>query len=336
MHDAIVASKKFKLVQQANVDKYLTDLTADDISPFTSSLHEVLVAKYGPASLLLDELNDIRESLMSITDDHGVFDDSFIGAMSDVFTPDTFVELFDKINQNRCGDVVSRLGRYLDKMKTSAIAGSIFTAGLSLLIYAFIDDLSDIHSRLKHWYKRAKRFEYYVGESVLNNGMSIGELNNESDKTPKLIDRGYYTRLPRYLIPVDYGSKKVKYRRKNWLGKVEVATRKKDLGIRWVELRFVNAFVYNLHRKSERITGLQVPDVYSPTSMLDWDIKSITFNYNRTKSYGVFDVIDSINKLLKSDVPATLTLSNAQTEINPGTSIFFEIYDTSNVYMLFG
>lgn len=331
MHDAIVASKKFKLVQQANVDKYLTDLTTDDISPFTSSLHEVLVAKYGPASLLLDELNDIRESLMSITDDHGVFDDSFIGAMSDVFTPDTFVELFDKINQNRCGDVVSRLGRYLDKMKTSAIAGSIFTAGLSLLIYAFIDDLSDIHSRLKHWYKRAKRFEYYVGESVLNNGMSIGELNNESDKTPKLIDRGYYTRLPRYLIPVDYGSKKVKYRRKNWLGKVEVATRKKDLGIRWVELRFVNAFVYNLHRKSERITGLQVPDVYSPTSMLDWDIKSITFNYNRTKSYGVFDVIDSINKLLKSDVPATLTLSNAQTEINPGTSIFFEIYDTSNV-----
>lgn len=331
MNDAIIASKKFKSVQQASADKYLSDLTTDDISPFTSSLHEVLVAKYGPANLLLDELNDIRESLMSITDDHGVLDDSFSSALSDIFTPDTFVELFDKINKNQCGDVVSRMGRYLDKMRTSAIAGSIFTAGASLLIYAFIDDLSDIHSRLKNWYKRAKRFEYYVGESVLNNGMSIGELNSDADRTPKLIDRGYYTRLPRYLVPVDYGSVKVKYRRKNWLGKVEVATRKKDLGIRWVELRFVNAFVYNLHRKSERITGLQVPDVYSAKSRLDWDIKSLTFEYTRTKGNDVFDVIDSINKLLKSDIPATLTLTNAQTEINPGTSIFFEIYDTSNV-----
>ena len=322
VYDAIRASKQFKESQK----KYdnLLDLNSSDITPFNTSLREILVAKYSPSTNLLDDLKEIYDELLNVSENHDIFSDETNLIMpSEIFTPSDYSNIISLIWDNRVGDTISKLEASIHKMNSGS--DSLSSSGMSLIAMNVASDIDHVLAKLKQWYHKAKKYEYYVGESITGNGKSIGFNNEEVDKTPAIIDRGYYSILPRYLVPVDYGTKKVKYRKKNWLGKVEVSTKKKDLGIRWVELRFVNAFVYNLHRKSEQITGIQVPDVLTATNALNWRLKSIKYDAHVNTN-----IISGMAKLLSSDITATMTLAMPQQDVGVGKTLYFEIYDSAN------
>lgn len=297
--------------RQNDVYEQLKSINTDDISPYNTSLREMLVARFGPKSKLLEELEAIEQDILEYTEENA------LGISADTFVPGDISKNVNLIRGNRVDDAIRNLREQVRNLRLIAVAGGVLTVGLGAAGLVLANFLDNEISKLESWRKRAYSFEYYTGESILSNGRSIGELNQDATPSPPLIDRGLYSIYPRLLIPVDMGVRKTRRRRKNIFGKHEWVKSTKDMGIRWCEVYFVNAFVHNIKRKSEKITGIQIP-VNPVDNPLEWEIDSITHVEINDPSTG-------------DEIETTLVLKNSQNVVNPGVQIFFEISDRSNI-----
>ena len=300
----------------------LAPLLYDDLSPYDSSARDVLNAMYGPRDVLLADLKELVQELNSYQKDN------IAGVDAADFIPGNFASNLSKLGTNQFDDGLAGLQDQINNLRAAGIAAGILTGGLAtaaaFILASYLEDSVD---KLRKWRRKAGLFEHYTGESIIGNGYSINELASVTNTTPELKDLGMYKHLTRMLIPVDMGTVRAKRKKKNFFGKVVWEKYKKDLGIRWVEVYFVNAFVHELHRSAENITGVQInndPEI----NPLNWDISSFTTTASFAKLIEG-SLLGSVTS--ESIVDTTLKLSTKQSVVNAGTQIYFEVYDSTSL-----
>jgi len=161
------------------------------------------------------------------------------------------------------------LRKVLNRIQSAAALASYGTfglsAGLSAAIavaielfktqFAVIDDtLNEIY-----WY------QHFTNESILEDRSFFYEeqRNIVTDSTSIIAGQqaqrnnfNYDQRLARLLIPVDYGVLRKKKRSKNLFGFSTTTYTTEDLGVRWVEIKFVDTNVFSKYRQNDTPSGL--------------------------------------------------------------------------------
>lgn len=128
----------------------------------------------------------------------------------------------------------------------TAVTGGAFVAALVMAALRIVERRFD---ELDYTVKRIRWFQKYTNQSVFNNGGFIYESRLSRN------DFKYNTQLSRVLIPVDFGTKKVKYKKKNFFGFSYNAYRRIDLGVRWVEVSFIDTSTFSKYRKNDTPAG---------------------------------------------------------------------------------
>jgi hypothetical protein len=276
--DSINASVDF--LERMNARDELLPIPSEDISPFNSSIKEVVMAIVGNSEELYAELQEIYDdaegsfvnSLSSLSSFGFAFSGSGIDRNK---TPtENYEELTDAVSQ--LTDAVSTFSTY------GILSGN---------------SVGSAANKLAKFIKKALWFEKYAGEYILPDGRSV-----DHDRTGVPIAHNH-RRLARLLVPIDMGFKTVRKKIPGVFGSITVTT-KKDMGVRWAEVSFINADVYRQYRQSDIVSGVE----HNGLSLRIDDISS-TFT-------GV-----------ANDNLVTLTLSEPQYIAEPGSKIVLEIYD---------
>lgn len=304
--DATTASKTFIPYQQSKGN--LLPVTNPD--PFMSSLEQVIIGRLGTREELFDEIRGIEEDIINY------LNSNFLAEME--FSTDDFISNFKKIYHNQATDGVQGMRGQISDGLALALIATIGAGAVGILFIAFAKKLETYVNRVDDLIGKIGSYEYYTGQSVIGNGLSINERNSSNPVSPPLLDRELYKIPASILIPVDFGSKKVKYQTKDSSGKLITKTRKKDMGIRWVQVSFVNAFVYDMYRKSEVISGTQVNTI--------WNITSITQGAGISVQLPDHSSTQAQNQ---TQYPTTITVS-PQSDADVGSTIYLQIYDSSS------
>lgn len=307
--DATLASKNFIPYQQSKGNL----LPVTNPNPFMSSLEQVIIGRLGTRDELFDEIRGIEDDIINY------LNSNFLADMD--FSADDFISNFKLIYHNRATDGVQAMRGQIYAGLALAIAATIVGGAAGILFIAFAKKLETYVDQIDSLIGKIGSYEYYTGQSVIGNGRSINELNDPNGGNPlshQLVDRELYKIPASILIPVDFGSKKVKYQTKDSSGKLITKTRKKDMGIRWVQVNFVNAFVYDMYRKSEVISGTQINT--------NWNIISVS------QGDGIAVQLpdpSSTQAQTPTQYPTTIVVA-PQSDADVGTTIYLQLYDSSS------
>ncbi|MEI6297944.1 MAG: hypothetical protein WCO84_10015, partial [bacterium] len=170
-------------------------------------------------------------------------------------------------------------------IEVSYLAVGVPNPVLVVIIQSIGASLREDKARIELLERKIKWYEKYTNESVFDNNEYLGtyKRNDDAQPNPMPVDLfAYDKQLARILLPVDFGYKKKK---KKIAGGLSV-TIKENIGIRWVEMLFIDSAVLDNHRPSTSIPG-----------------KKQTINKPIT-------VINTNNTTLNSDIEVTIQVPN--------------------------
>jgi len=119
--------------------------------------------------------------------------------------------------------------------------------------------LSDIRTRTNEFELLIKKIEWYerfTSESIFENKDMLIDNNTKNDKRRLVEKNNPNIKLARILLPVDFGIKTIRTRRRGWFRRARY--KRIDNGVRWVELRFIDTRVLSLFRPNEREAGVNL------------------------------------------------------------------------------
>ena len=144
-----------------------------------------------------------------------------------------------------------------DGISTTIAAGTLVSgvgalAGTATL---FLDDSSELLKELEDTVNKIKRYESWTNESVFpasaGEGVSKYFFSNLTTGSPPLTFQNFEwdKRVARVLVPVDFGYKKSKRKRKVF-GFSFTDYVYEDLGVRWVYVNLIDTSAFNAYRRS--------------------------------------------------------------------------------------
>jgi hypothetical protein len=254
--------------------------TADQISIADVSIKEAMIALIGDREFFRNEISEILEQL----EDSNTLIDSFVSTNSQqngylhsavstsqsAMTATTSLSDIVRINttltiNNTLYDISSAIRKTFGiisnfRMQIAIMSSIDYSAAAtySSLIDAtddLYDDLSSAMSKIRGVIANIKLFEAYAGESVLDGGNSIFDKSGEF--TIPVDTYGLYRHMAWLMIPVNFSYSK-KYRKEMRKKKIP-----KNLGIRWVEIKFVNTNPLSQFPPNQTVTG-QIVGINSP------------------------------------------------------------------------
>lgn len=194
--------------------------------------------------------------------------------------------------------------------------------------------------------KRIKWFQKFTNQSVFENGEMIYDKKKQYGndiidsysvipgtnlRSPdgRLADHifPYNKQMARILIPVDFGTKKEKYKAKTPFGFSYTAYRKIDMGVRWVEVRFIDTKTYTKYRKNNTPSGNQLIIDIPFTTMVVQDSNTVIGVLSESLPDSVMD---------RNPDAVSVTVSGAFNDEFNGTFSGRVISDTSIEYTLSG
>jgi hypothetical protein len=160
------------------------------------------------------------------------------------------IEYNDSVDISETLELVDGLEDMMGNIRAVAALTAV-TGGASVaaLVMTTLRTIERRFDDLDYTIKRIRWFQKYTNQSVFDNGGFI------SENRLGIADFNYNRQMSRILIPVDFGTKKVKYKKKNFFGFKYNAYKRIDLGIRWVELSFIDTSTFSKYRKNEVSTG---------------------------------------------------------------------------------
>lgn len=266
-NEMLVASRQFLMAKQSVGE--LLPLENDDITPFTMSMKSAFIAQFSTAEELLEEyvghmmavINAINNSTF-ITTIVGSFDLSSYTQYPNLDTTlfNVTDELINKVKQIQNVIPASISGLYTSGNPASAV-----------IVATSLNDINDEYALLSETIRRIKWFQKFTNQSVFTWGNMFPDSNksygNSFSDAASTVGTGrisedyfpYDKQCARILIPVDFGTKRQKYKKKNWLGHKVTAYKTIDMGVRWVEIYMIDTNVYTKYRKNDTPSGDWIP-----------------------------------------------------------------------------
>ena len=301
--DSIEASSQF--IERMNDRDELLPLPSDEVSPFDCSIKEIVMAIVGTADELFAELNAIYDSVDKyLSTSTGMF--SFFG----IDKPDN-----DRVDRDA---VVADNYKMVSDMSSGVMTGLV--SGISINPNTLVADtlsmtsgesLRELNNRFGTLMSKAKWFEKYAGESIMPDGKSV-------DGGDSVAKTNYHRRMARFLIPVDMGSKTIKKKIDFPFGQRTVSV-KKDMGVRWVEVKFINASVYTQYRPNEIISGVENTGLSLSVESVDSILRDDGYRYARV-------VLNEPQYIAKKDTTVVIDMYNQN-----GTGLFGGIWKQVDV-----
>jgi hypothetical protein len=166
----------------------------------------------------------------------------------------------DEVNINEIIDALPKIKKQINRV--SAIAATSFIsmgvgAALMALSLESISNSKDSLKALNTIIKRIRWYQHYTNESVFPSRQFVRDGDDDTDPMGPVLDSAftYDKRLCRLLVPVYMGTKRKKVRRKNIFGRKRTVYVRVDLGVRWVEVNFVDTNTYEKYRKNDKPLG---------------------------------------------------------------------------------
>jgi hypothetical protein len=130
-------------------------------------------------------------------------------------------------------------------------AGVAVTGGgvASRLLLTSVAKIERKYNEIESTVKRIRWYQKYANQSILNNGEFIEESRKNN------VEYKYNKQVARILIPVDFGTKKVKRKIPNIFGVPISVYRRIDMGVRWVEVSFIDTSTFQKYRKNDVPSG---------------------------------------------------------------------------------
>lgn len=152
--------------------------------------------------------------------------------------------------------IKKQINRASAVIATSFVALGIGAAPMALAIES-INDARDSLRALNAIVKQIRWYQHYTNESVFPSRQFVRDGDDDNDPQGPLADINFIhdKRLCRLLVPVYMGTKRKKVKRKNIFGRKRTVYVKVDLGVRWVELNFVDTNTYEKYRKNDTPLG---------------------------------------------------------------------------------
>lgn len=146
---------------------------------------------------------------------------------------------------------------------------------VAAIVVVAIELVTKSFDRLEETIRKIKWYQKYTNQSVFPSGEMIYDANKTYGNQVSdaylnaLTDRNTYNQdgrisegvfkynkqYARFLIAVDFGTKRERYKTKNWLGIKTTSYRTIDLGVRWVEVYFIDTNTYSKYRKNDTPSG---------------------------------------------------------------------------------
>lgn len=332
-NDVLVASRLFLAAKQANGE--LLPLENNAMTPFTMSLKSAFIGQFATAEELLEEfvghmmgvINAINSSTF-ITGLVGSFDLS-----SYTQFPNLDTTLFVATD-----DLVSRVKRIQNVVPAEIAALYVANNPIAAVTAATaLNDINDEYALLNDTIMRIKWFQKYTNQSVFSWGNMFPDSNksygNAFTDNSGLPGSGrisedvfpFDKQYARILIPVDFGTKRQKYKKKNWLGHKVTAYRTIDMGVRWVEIYMIDTNVYTKYRKNNTPSG-------------DWIPVNIGFSsLGRTSANTVVGTLSSglPTEIMNRDyTTVTMVVSGSSSESYNGTFVGTVLNSTTVAYTI--
>ena len=225
-----------------------------------------------------------------------------------------------------------------------AFVAATFSPALAAALAISIQEVNRNFELLDPLIRKIKWFQKFTNQSVFNSGELIYDRKkrygneiidvysaipgtNLRESDGRLADHifPYNKQMARILIPVDFGTKREKYKAKTLFGTTYTAYRKVDMGVRWVEVRFIDTKTYTKYRKNNTPSGNQIVLNIPFESMIVQDGSTVI----GTLSESLPDVVMSRNP----DVVSVTVSGSVNSEFN-GQFSGRVISDTSIEYTL--
>lgn len=166
----------------------------------------------------------------------------------------------DEANINEIIDTLPKIKKQINRV-SAIVATSFISMGIGAALMALslesINNSKDSLKALNEIIKRIRWYQHYTNESVFPTKQFVRDGDDDKDPMGPVLDADfiYDKRLCRLLVPVYMGTKRKKVRRKNIFGRMRTIYERVDLGVRWVELNFVDINTYEKYRKNNKPLG---------------------------------------------------------------------------------
>lgn len=168
------------------------------------------------------------------------------------------------------------------------------TVGIMMQITG--NEVRTLKGQIEETERKIKWYEKFTNESVFDNKEYLGSWVNNGVEVVNPMHPDIFSfdkKLARLLLPVDFGVRKKKVTNKH----NKVVTKKEDIGIRWVDISFVDSATLDNHRASEEIQGTKL-SINKPIVITDIDrpsrqvssTNSTDVNIN-VPSHGIADTV---------------------------------------------
>lgn len=158
---------------------------------------------------------------------------------------------------------VEELRSFLNQLQAASTITSLGSFGASsVLITAAIEAFKSKFVEIDDVLNRIYWFQKYTNESILDDKSFIysneakfygSTLKGQTSQNPKYTFNEIAARL---LIAVDFGKKRKKVKKKNLFGIPYTDYKTVDLGVRWVEIKFIDTTVFGKYRKNDTPPGI--------------------------------------------------------------------------------
>jgi len=165
-----------------------------------------------------------------------------------IYVAESDIEISSDVN---IVDVIDDLKEVVKKIKNaSALISGVF-------VNFALGDIRNRVNQIEDLIKKIKWYERFTNESIFANRQFL--TGKEADKRLSDPSENPNRKLGRILLPVDFGIKRRRRRKWTWRGYRTVTVSKVDLGIRWVEIRFIDTRVLSQYRANETASGKGIP-----------------------------------------------------------------------------
>jgi len=220
-------------------------------------------------------------------------------------------------NINEIIDILPKLKKQVNRAASAVIGAAFVSAGFGAvavaLAYESISDAKDSLRELNVIIRNIRWYQHYTNESVFPDRQFIKNFDTDDSTIPPVEDENfiYDKQLCRLLVPVYMGTKRKKIRKKGLFGRKYTTYRKVDLGVRWVEVNFVDTNTYTKYRKNDEPLG--IPN--------DMNISISALNGNGTYASATLSSTLPTSIMNKDPMPETVivTISGCSNETFNGT-----------------
>lgn len=171
-------------------------------------------------------------------------------------------------NVNDIVEVLPKIKKQINRC-SAIIATSFISIGIGAVAMAdaieSINTSRDSLNKLNEIVKQIRWYQHFTNESVFPSRQFVRDGDDDNDPLGPISDANFIhdKRLCRLLVPVYMGTKRKKVKRKNIFGRNRTVYVKVDLGVRWVEINFVDTNTYEKYRKNDdplgKINAVNIP-----------------------------------------------------------------------------